>query len=199
MNLRVKAQKCCCFDYKIINCLFFTFFKKYEYWETMKIYIKKWTKDAKLPTRSHKDDAGYDCYVRSFKKPIVENGNKKLMDVNVDEYTLKPLERIGCPLGFATVIPVGYYAAVAPRSGNALWKGLSIVNTPGTIDAGYRNEWMAIIVNLSNEDVIIKKNEKICQFIIRKLPETELIEVEDLSDSDRGLGGFGSTGVDIKK
>ena len=98
-----------------------------------------------------------------------------------------------------TAIPIGYYAAVAPRSGNALWKGLSIVNTPGTIDAGYRNEWMAIIVNLSNDEVIIRKHEKICQFIIRKLPPTELNLVEDLPESDRGLGGFGSTGVDLKK
>jgi len=165
----------------------------------MKIYIKKWAEDAKLPTRSHKDDAGYDCYVRCFKKPVVQNGKKQLIDLKVDKYILKPLERIGCPLGFASAIPIGYYAAVAPRSGNALWKGLSIVNTPGTIDAGYRNEWMAIMVNLSNEDVSIKKHEKICQFIIRKLPNTELVEVEDLMNSDRGLGGFGSTGVEIKK
>jgi dUTP pyrophosphatase len=165
----------------------------------MKIYIKKWAEGAKLPTKSHKDDAGYDCYVRCFKKPTIKNGNKELIELDVDEYTLKPLERIGCPLGFATAIPVGYYAAVTPRSGNALWKGLSIVNTPGTIDAGYRNEWMAIIVNLSNNEVTINKNEKICQFIIRKLPNADLEEVEDLADSDRGLSGFGSTGMEIKK
>ena len=134
-----------------------------------------------------------------FKKPSVKDGKKELIDLNVDEYTLKPLERIGCPLGFATAIPVGYYAAVAPRSGNALWKGLSIVNTPGTIDAGYRNEWMAIIVNLSNKEVTIKKHEKICQFIIRNLPDTELDVVDNLPESDRGLGGFGSTGLDLKK
>ena len=79
----------------------------------MKIYIKKWVEDAKLPTRSHKDDAGYDCYVRSFKKPVIKDGKKELIELNVDEYTLKPLERIGCPLGFATAIPIGYYATVA--------------------------------------------------------------------------------------
>ncbi|TFG18634.1 MAG: dUTP diphosphatase [Promethearchaeota archaeon] len=165
----------------------------------MKFLVKKWAEDAKLPEKSHHDDAGFDCFVRCFKKPLVKNGKKELIELDVDEYTLKPLERIGCPLGFGTAIPVGFYAAVAPRSGNALWKGLSIVNTPGTIDAGYRNEWMAIIVNLSNEEVTIKKHEKICQFIIRKLPETEMIVVKDLPDSDRGLGGFGSTGVDLKK
>jgi dUTP pyrophosphatase len=163
--------------------------------EIMKFLIKKWADDAKLPTKSHKDDAGFDCYIRCFKKPTLQNGDKQLIDLNVDEYTLKPLERVGCPLGFATAIPKGFYAAVVPRSGNALWKGLSIVNTPGTIDAGYRNEWMAIVVNLSNDEVSIKKHEKICQFIIRELPETEMTEVSKLSDSDRGLGGFGSTGV----
>jgi dUTP pyrophosphatase len=97
-------------------------------------------------------------------------------------------------LGFATAIPQGYYAAIVPRSGNALWKGLSIVNTPGTVDAGYRNEWIAIVVNLSNEDVIIESGEKICQFILRKLVLFNLKEVDDLENSDRGFNGFGSTG-----
>jgi len=165
----------------------------------MKIYIKKWAEDAKLPEKSHKDDAGYDCYVRCFKKPVIQNGKNELVQLDAEEHTLKPLERIGCSLGFATAIPTGYYAAVAPRSGNALWKGLSIVNTPGTIDSGYRNEWMAIIVNLSNEEVTIQKHEKICQFIIRKLPKTEMVIVDELPDSDRGLDGFGSTGVELKK
>ena len=165
----------------------------------MKFLVKKWAEDAKLPEKSHKDDAGFDCFVRCFKNPVVKDGKKELVDLDVDEFTLKPLERIGCPLGFATAIPTGFYAAVAPRSGNALWKGLSIVNTPGTIDAGYRNEWMAIIVNLSNDTVTIKKREKICQFIIRELPETEMQIVDELPDSDRGLGGFGSTGVNLKK
>jgi len=76
----------------------------------------------------------------------------------------------------------------------ALWKGISIANTPGTIDAGYRNEWGAIVVNLSNEDVVLKKGERICQLIIRKLVDYEFEEVKELPSSNRGLGGFGSTG-----
>ncbi|MHA1620337.1 MAG: dUTP diphosphatase, partial [Promethearchaeota archaeon] len=107
---------------------------------------------------------------------------------------LKPLERILCPLGFATAIPEGYYATVVPRSGFALWEGLSIVNSPGTIDAGYRNEWGAIVVNLSNRDVVLHKGDKICQLIIRKLVDYDFEIVEELPTSDRGLGGFGSTG-----
>ena len=68
------------------------------------------------------------------------------------------------------------------------------MNTPGTIDAGYRNEWMAIVVNLSDRPVTLKKGDKICQFIIRKLVDYEIIETDELSVSERGLGGFGSTG-----
>jgi len=161
----------------------------------MKIPIKKWTKDSVLPKLANKTDAGFDCFIRGFKKPVVEKGEKKLVEVETDKYVLKPLERVGCPLGFATAIPDGYYAAVVPRSGNALWRGLSLVNTPGTIDSGYRNEWMATVVNLSNEDAVLEKGEKICQFIIRKLESVELTEVETLTDSERGLGGFGSTGT----
>ena len=99
-----------------------------------------------------------------------------------------------CPLGFASEIPKGYYGAVVPRSGLALWEGISIVNSPGTIDAGYRNEWGAIVVNLSNKSITLNKGDKICQFIIRKLVDYELETVEELSNSERSLGGFGSTG-----
>jgi dUTP pyrophosphatase len=107
---------------------------------------------------------------------------------------LKPLERIGCPLGFSTAIPEGYYFKVVPRSGLALWDGLSIVNSPGTIDAGYRNEWMAIVVNLSNKEVILKKGERICQLILSKMYDYKFMETDELPESERGKGGFGSTG-----
>ena len=161
----------------------------------MDLHIKKWTEDSILPSIAHKGDAGVDCFIRCFKKPLIDKktSEKKLIELDSDTYTLKPLERVGCPLGFATVIPAGYYAAVVPRSGNALWKGLSIVNTPGTIDAGYRNEWMAIVINLSNEEVDLHRGDKICQFILRKLVDYDLVEVKSLEDSKRGLGGFGST------
>ncbi|MBN1803081.1 MAG: dUTP diphosphatase [Candidatus Lokiarchaeota archaeon] len=129
-----------------------------------------------------------------FKKIINENGRKELIEIESDSYTLKPLERVGCPLGFATAIPEGYYFRVVPRSGLALWDGISILNTPGTIDAGYRNEWMAIVVNLSNKEVTLKKGERICQIILGKMHDYDFEEIEELPASDRGLGGFGSTG-----
>jgi dUTP pyrophosphatase len=129
-----------------------------------------------------------------FKKIVKGEGEKKLVNIDSESYTLRPLERVGCPLGFATAIPNGYYFKVVPRSGLALWEGISIVNTPGTIDSGYRNEWMAIVVNLSNNDVILHKGDRICQIILSKMHEYEAIETTELPNSERGLGGFGSTG-----
>src|SRR5271157_5605529 len=160
----------------------------------MKIAIKKLVDDAKVPVEAKPGDAGRDAYVVGFKIPQVDGDVKSLIDISEDSYVLKPLERIGCQLGFATAIPPGYYFHVVPRSGLALWNGLSIVNTPGTIDEGYRNEWMAIIVNLSNQDVTIQKNDRICQIILAKKINYEFEEVDELPESDRGLGGFGSTG-----
>jgi len=158
------------------------------------IPFKKIDNDVILPQPSKSGDAGADARIMGFKKIINKNGKRKLKEIESDTYTLKPLERIGCSLGFATAIPKGYYFKVVPRSGLALWEGVSIVNSPGTIDSGYRNEWMAIVVNLSNENVVLKKGERICQIILGKLYDYEVFETEELPDSDRGLGGFGSTG-----
>ncbi|MHA1149987.1 MAG: dUTP diphosphatase [Promethearchaeota archaeon] len=160
----------------------------------LKIPFKKLHKETLIPIPSKPDDAGADARIMGFKKIINEGGKRELVELDVKTYTLKPLERVGCPLGFATAIPKGYYFAVVPRSGLALWEGISIVNTPGTIDAGYRNEWMAIVVNLSNKDVTLKKGDRICQIILRKMDAYKFVEVESLPESERGLGGFGSTG-----
>ena len=158
------------------------------------IPVKKIRKNITIPKPSKPGDAGADARIEGFKKIIVEGTKKELLDVESDSYTLKPLERVGCPLGFATAIPEGYYFKVVPRSGLALWEGLSIVNSPGTIDSGYRNEWMAIIVNLSNTDVTLKKGDRICQIILTKMTGYKFEEFNELPESDRGQGGFGSTG-----
>ena len=160
----------------------------------MKIPFKPLKKGMDVIKPSKLGDAGADARIMGFKKIINENGKKELVEIDSDSYTLKPLERVGCPLGFATAIPEGYYFKVVPRSGLALWDGISIVNSPGTIDAGYRNEWMAIVVNLSNKDVTLKKGDRICQIILGKMHDYEFIETNELPASDRGLGGFGSTG-----
>lgn len=109
--------------------------------------------------------------------------------------TLKPLERILIPTGLYIELPVGYEAQVRPRSGLALKKGLSVLNTPGTIDADYRGEIGVILINLSNEEVTIENGERICQMVISKHEQAELIQVEVLNETERGAGGFGSTGV----
>ncbi|MFW9828640.1 MAG: dUTP diphosphatase [Candidatus Thorarchaeota archaeon] len=162
--------------------------------KVISIPIKKLRKETIIPKQSKHGDAGADARIMGFKKIVHENGKKELINIDDDAYTLKPLERIGCPLGFSTAIPEGYYFKVVPRSGLALWDGISIVNSPGTIDAGYRNEWMAIVVNLSNQEVTLKKGERICQIILSKIHDYKFFETNDLSKSERGLGGFGSTG-----
>ncbi len=160
----------------------------------IKIKIKKFGKDVKLPTRQKEGDAGFDAYIHGFQKYTKQKINKTNNPTDITQYTLLPLQRVDCRLGFATEIPKGYYAQVVPRSGLALWNGLTILNTPATIDSGFRNEWMVIIVNISNISVILNIGDRICQIIIRKCINFKFIEVEKLSDSDRGLNGLGSTG-----
>ena len=162
--------------------------------EPLSIPLKRLREDTLIPKPSKEGDAGADARIIGFKMISHEEEKKELIEVDTDSYTLKPLERIGCPLGFSTAIPKGYYFKVVPRSGLALWDGLSIVNSPGTIDAGYRNEWMAIVVNLSNKDVTLKKGDRICQIILAKMHNYEFIEADELPESERGKGGFGSTG-----
>jgi dUTP pyrophosphatase len=109
--------------------------------------------------------------------------------------TLKPLERTIVKTGLFIELPIGYEAQVRPRSGLAAKKGITVLNSPGTVDADYRGEIGVILVNLSNEDFVIENGERIAQLIIAKHERAEWIEVEELSETARGEGGFGSTGV----
>ncbi|MFW9879936.1 MAG: dUTP diphosphatase [Candidatus Thorarchaeota archaeon] len=158
------------------------------------IPFKKISEDVIIPKPSKAGDAGADAQIMGFKRIISEENKRELQKVEAEYYTLKPLERIGCSLGFSTAIPKGYYFKVVPRSGLALWEGISIVNSPGTIDAGYRNEWMAIVVNLSNKEVTLRIRDRICQIILCKIHDYKFKETQSLPESERGLGGFGSTG-----
>lgn len=108
---------------------------------------------------------------------------------------LKPLERSIVGTGLFIELPVGIEAQVRPRSGLAAKKGITVLNAPGTIDADYRGEIGVILVNLSNEEFTINNGERIAQLVIAKHERAEWVEVETLSDTDRGEGGFGSTGV----
>ncbi len=109
--------------------------------------------------------------------------------------SLKPLERALIKTGLFIELPQGYEAQIRPRSGLAYKKGISIVNSPGTIDADYRGEIGVLLVNLSNEEFIVNDGERICQMIISKHETIDWLEVDILEDTDRGSGGFGHTGV----
>ena len=109
--------------------------------------------------------------------------------------SLKPLERAMIPTGLSIELPVGFEAQVRPRSGLAAKKGLTCLNSPGTIDSDYRGELKVILVNLSNEIQTIEPTERIAQMVIAKHERVTLIEVKVLTDTVRGAGGFGSTGT----
>lgn len=108
---------------------------------------------------------------------------------------LKPLGRAIVPTGIFMELPMGYEAQVRPRSGLAAKKGVTVLNAPGTIDADYRGEVGVILVNLSNEDFTVENGERVAQMVIAKHERAEWVEVETLSETDRGAGGFGSTGI----
>ena len=127
------------------------------------------------PKKAHPDDAGYDLCSRI-------------------DAVLEPLSGMAIPVGFAIELPTGYEAQIRPRSGLAAKHHITVTNSPGTVDANYRGEIKAILYNLGKEPFIIQCGDRIAQMVICKLPEIELQEVTALSESDRGTGGFGSSG-----
>lgn len=119
------------------------------------------------------------------------------MDIraNIDEdIILEPMKRALVKTGLFLEIPVGYEAQIRPRSGLAINKGITVLNSPGTIDADYRGEVCIVLINLSDEKFVIKDGERICQIIITKHERAEWIVVDELVKTERGAGGFGHTG-----
>lgn len=114
---------------------------------------------------------------------------------NAEPIVLKPLARAMVPTGLYLEIPAGYEVQVRPRSGLAAKKGITVLNAPGTIDADYRGEVCVILVNLSSEAFVVERGERIAQLVLAKHEVIEWEEVSELGDSERGAGGFGSTGV----
>lgn len=108
--------------------------------------------------------------------------------------TLQPMERKLIPTGLFIELPAGYEAQIRPRSGLALKRGLTVLNTPGTIDADYRGEVGVILVNISGEPQTIEPGERICQMVIAKHETPQIVEVQELSETERGAGGFGHSG-----
>lgn len=119
------------------------------------------------------------------------------MDIraNIDQpVIIKPLERKLIPTGLFIELPKGYEAQIRPRSGLAAKYGITILNSPGTIDADYRGEIKVILVNLSNDEFIINHGERICQMVVASHAQVEWVETDDLDITERGVGGFGHTG-----
>ena len=115
---------------------------------------------------------------------------------NIDEpIALKPLERRLIPTGLHIALPAGYEAQVRPRSGLALKKGITVLNSPGTIDADYRGEVGVLLINLSQEDFVVNDGERIAQMVIARHEQAEFVEVDVLNETERGEGGYGHTGV----
>lgn len=142
----------------------------------MNLNIKKLSNDAILPCYAHEGDAGMDLF--SNCDVIIGPGETKLIKT-----------------GIAIELPLGYEAQVRPRSGLALKNSITVLNTPGTIDSGYRGEVGVVLINHSNTAFTVEKGMKIAQMVITTYISAKIIEVDELSDSDRGIGGFGSTGL----
>ena len=114
---------------------------------------------------------------------------------NIEEpITLRPMERRLVPTGLYIALPPGYEAQVRPRSGLALKHGITVLNAPGTIDADYRGEVGVLLVNLSAEPFVVNDGERIAQMVIARHEQAEIVEVQELTDTERGTGGFGHTG-----
>ena len=144
---------------------------------TLHVLVQRLDQELPLPSYAHPDDAGADL-------------------VTAVDLELAPGERAVLPTGIAVALPEGYAAFVHPRSGLAARFGVSLVNAPGTIDAGYRGEIKVIVVNLDPaSDVDIRRGDKIAQLVVQRVEQVELDVVEDLPASERGPGGFGSTGT----
>lgn len=128
--------------------------------------------------------------------PEYETGGSAGMDVRASEpATIAPGKRQLVGTGFAFAIPEGYEVQVRPRSGLALKKGVSVLNTPGTIDSDYRGEIKVILANLGDEDFVINRGDRIAQIVVAPVQRAHMTEVAELDDTARGSGGFGSTGI----
>lgn len=142
----------------------------------IELAVRRLRPDAVLPSYAHPGDAGLDLAA-------------------VEAVRLAPGERAAVPTGLAVAIPDGWVGLVHPRSGLARRHGLTVANAPGTIDAGYRGEVQVLLVNLGSDPVEVAAGERVAQLLLQQVGQARVVEVEDLDDTARGAGGFGSTGT----
>jgi|TARA_B110000238_G_C16002585_1_gene385170 dUTP pyrophosphatase len=143
-----------------------------------KIQIKKLSDSVLIPKYETSGSSGMDIAANTIKKIIINPGEKAMV-----------------PTGFSLAIPRGYEVQIRPRSGLAAKKNITVLNTPGTIDADYRGEIKVILINLGKEKFIIENGERIAQMVVCPVVQVNLEEVKELSCTERGSGGFGSTGT----
>lgn len=143
----------------------------------MKVKVVNKSNNA-LPAYETKNSAGMDLCAYLPDGPV----------------TLQPMQRALIPTGLYIEIPEGYEGQVRPRSGLAFKHGITVLNTPGTIDADYRGELKQILINLSNEPFVINNGDRIAQIVFARCEQAEMVEVDELSETERGAGGFGHTG-----
>jgi len=171
----------------------------------VKLLIEKLNAEVKLPERAHPTDSGFDLYADNITRIYVHGGGNGEAVLSGDalkrrivgnELTLSYLERALISTGIKATVGPGYEIQIRPRSGLAIKEGLTVLNTPGTIDEGYRDEIGVIIVNLSRANKIIRRGDKIAQLVVTPvvLPEIEVVNTLPASTSNR-KGGFGSTGA----
>ena len=141
----------------------------------MTVAFKRVHPDAILPAYAHEGDAGMD--VRSVEDVVIPRGGRALVRT-----------------GLVMALPMGWEAQVRPRSGLALKHGVTVLNTPGTIDAGYRGEVGVILANFGDADFAVAKGDKVAQIVVAPVTQAEVVEVDSVDDTERGAGGFGSTG-----
>jgi len=141
----------------------------------MTVAFKRIHPDAILPAYAHEGDAGMD--VRSVEDVVIPRGGRALVHT-----------------GLVMALPMGWEAQVRPRSGLALKHGVTVLNTPGTIDAGYRGEVGVILANFGDSDFSVAKGDKVAQIVIAPVTRAEIVETEAVDETERGAGGFGSTG-----
>ena len=147
-----------------------------------------------LPKYAHKGDAGLDLRANIEE---IENSKYLFNAIKLNDTTiiLNPGGRVLIPTGLYMAIPEGYELQIRPRSGLALKHGITVLNTPGTIDADYRGEIMVLLINFSTEDFVINDGERIAQMVLAKHEQCDFIEVNELDETERGTGGYGHTGV----
>lgn len=142
----------------------------------MTLRFKRIHPDAVLPAYAHPSDAGMD--LRSVADVVIPRGGRALV-----------------PTGLVVLLPPGYEAQVRPRSGLALKRGVTVLNAPGTVDSGYRGEIGVILANFGEDDFAVKRGDKIAQLVIASVTQPQVAEADVIDETDRGAGGFGSTGV----